>query len=146
MPPLKGGHIDLTEQNNEMENAKVSEEIVETQDVSNDTQNQTEEKTENPKEEVEAVAAEVVTATTDDDDSEDEEVETTAKRDHNDVPDPVHDESTFDWSMDKEGFSQYDDSNRSDLEKLYEGTFNTVEEGTIAKGKVVTKKQKVCCN
>ena len=142
MPPLKGGHIDLTEQNNEMENAKVSEEIVETQDVSNDTQNQTEEKTENPKEEVEAVAAEVVTATTDDDDSEDEEVETTAKRDHNDVPDPVHDESTFDWSMDKEGFSQYDDSNRSDLEKLYEGTFNTVEEGTIAKGKVVTKNKK----
>jgi len=37
LPPLKGGHIDLTEQNKEIENAKVSEEIVETQDVSSES-------------------------------------------------------------------------------------------------------------
>ena len=59
MPPLKGGHIDLTEQNKEIENAKVSEEIVETQDVSSESQNQTENQTENPTKE-EAVAEEAV--------------------------------------------------------------------------------------
>ncbi len=145
MPPLKGGHIDLTEQNKEIENAKVSEEIVETQDVSSESQNQTE----NPTKE-EAVAEEAVAEAPAEPTSEapkveakEEEVEEApAKKDHNDVPEPVHDESTFDWSMDKEGFSQYDDSNRSELEELYHGTFNTVEEGTIVKGKVVSINKK----
>ncbi len=139
MRPLKGGHIDLTEQNNEMENTNVSNEAVEAKDVSTETSNQTEKPTsETPSSEK---VEEQVTASTEED-SEDEDVQVVTKKDHNDVPDPVHDESTFDWSMDKEGFSQYDDSNRSELESLYQGTFNTVEEGTIVTGKAVSINKK----
>jgi small subunit ribosomal protein S1 len=127
LQPLKGGHIDLTEQNNEMENVNVSENAVETKDVSTDVANQTQEPTsENTSETVEAT---------------EEKVDETKANVHN-VPDPVHDEDAFDWSMDKEGFGQYDDSNRSELEELYKGTFNTIEEGTIVEGKVVSISKK----
>lgn len=117
----------MTEQNNEMENVNVSENAVETKDVSTDVANQTQEPTsENTSETVEAT---------------EEKVDETKANVHN-VPDPVHDEDAFDWSMDKEGFGQYDDSNRSELEELYKGTFNTIEEGTIVEGKVVSISKK----
>ncbi len=110
-----------------MENVNVSENAVETQDVSTDATNQTENPTaENTSETAEATEVQV------------EE----KKSSIHDVPDPVHDENAFDWSMDKEGFGQYDDSNRSELEELYKGTFNTVEEGTIVEGKVVSISKK----
>ncbi len=75
------------------------------------------------------------------DDDEDEEPEMT-RPDVKNIPDIVHDENSFDWSMDKEGFSQYDDSGRSELEKLYVGTFSSIEEHSIVKGKVVSLNKK----
>lgn len=145
MPPLKGGHIDLTEQNNELENNNVSEETVETKDASTETVNQTSESTNNPENaEVEAKSENTqVEASTDQDVAKNdapaaEEAPSTSEANDN----PVHDESAFDWSMDKEGFSQYDDSNRSELEQLYSKTFNPIEEGTIVKGKVVSMNKK----
>ncbi|MCB9261316.1 MAG: 30S ribosomal protein S1 [Flavobacteriales bacterium] len=55
---------------------------------------------------------------------------------------PVHDANAFDWSMDKEGFGQYDDSNKNELMGLYSQTFNTIEAGSIIKGKVVSMTKK----
>ncbi|MBO6517804.1 MAG: 30S ribosomal protein S1 [Bacteroidia bacterium] len=131
-----------------MENVNVSENTEETKDVSTDqTADQAQETNpENTSEEVveeastEAEPQESAAETSTEEKAE--EVVATKKRDYNDVPDPVHDESAFDWSMDKEGFSQYDDSNRSELEELYKGTFNTVEEGSIVTGKAVSISKK----
>jgi len=135
----------LTEQNNELENNNVSEETVETKDASTETVNQTSESTDNPENaEVEAKSENTqVEASTDQDVAKNdapaaEEAPSTSEANDN----PVHDESAFDWSMDKEGFSQYDDSNRSELEQLYSKTFNPIEEGTIVKGKVVSMNNK----
>lgn len=135
----------MTEQNNELENNNVSEETVETKDASTETVNQTSESTNNPENaEVEAKSENTqVEASTDQDVAKNdapaaEEAPSTSEANDN----PVHDESAFDWSMDKEGFSQYDDSNRSELEQLYSKTFNPIEEGTIVKGKVVSMNKK----
>lgn len=135
----------MTEQNNELENNNVSEETVETKDASTETVNQTSESTDNPENaEVEAKSENTqVEASTDQDVAKNdapaaEEAPSTSEANDN----PVHDESAFDWSMDKEGFSQYDDSNRSELEQLYSKTFNPIEEGTIVKGKVVSMNNK----
>lgn len=135
----------MTEQNNELENNNVSEETVETKDASTETVNQTSESTDNPENaEVEAKSEDTqVEASTDQDVAKNDAPaaeEAPAKSEAND--NPVHDESAFDWSMDKEGFSQYDDSNRSELEQLYSKTFNPIEEGTIVKGKVVSMNKK----
>jgi len=54
----------------------------------------------------------------------------------------VHDEDDFDWSMDKEGFSTYDDAQKGELMSLYNNTFNPVEEFTVVKGKVVSMNKK----
>jgi len=135
----------LTEQNNELENNNVSEETVETKDASTETVNQTSESTDNPENaEVEAKSENTqVEASTDQDIAKNdapaaEEAPTMSEANDN----PVHDESAFDWSMDKEGFSQYDDSNRSELQQLYSKTFNPIEEGTIVKGRVVSMNKK----
>ena len=135
----------MTEQNNELENNNVSEETVETKDASTETVNQTSESTDNPENaEVEAKSENTqVEASTDQDVAKNdapaaEEAPTMSEANDN----PVHDESAFDWSMDKEGFSQYDDSNRSELQQLYSKTFNPIEEGTIVKGKVVSMNNK----
>ncbi len=135
----------MTEQNNELENNNVSEETVETKDASTETVNQTSESTDNPENaEVEAKSENTqVEASTDQDVAKNdapaaEEAPTMSEANDN----PVHDESAFDWSMDKEGFSQYDDSNRSELQQLYSKTFNPIEEGTIVKGRVVSMNKK----
>ena len=135
----------MTEQNNELENNNVSEETVETKDASTETVNQTSESTDNPENaEVEAKSENTqVEASTDQDIAKNdapaaEEAPTMSEANDN----PVHDESAFDWSMDKEGFSQYDDSNRSELQQLYSKTFNPIEEGTIVKGRVVSMNKK----
>ena len=135
----------MTEQNNELENNNVSEETVETKDASIETVNQTSESTDNPENaEVEAKSENTqVEASTDQDVAKNdapaaEEAPTMSEANDN----PVHDESAFDWSMDKEGFSQYDDSNRSELQQLYSKTFNPIEEGTIVKGRVVSMNKK----
>lgn len=140
----------MTEQNNEMENVNVSENTEETKDVSTDVSNQTQESnSENASESAEKATNEVAEPKAEEapaaekaEIKEEKKDAPSPKKDYNDVPDPVHDESAFDWSMDKEGFSQYDDSNRTDLEELYKGTFNPVEEGTIVKGKAVSINKK----
>lgn len=48
----------------------------------------------------------------------------------------------FDWSMDKEGFTNYTDSERKKLEALYTDTVKPLEEGTIVSGKVVSMTKK----
>lgn len=131
MPPLKGGHIDLTEQNNELENEQVSLDAAETQDV---TAEQTEQN-----EITETITEDFVN--TSDEDEEDEVAE--VRRPKVEINDnPVHDANAFDWSMDKEGFGQYDDSNKNELMGLYSQTFNTIEAGSIIKGKVVSMTKK----
>ncbi len=46
-------------------------------------------------------------------------------------------DSSFDWSMDKEGFSRYSAEEKAGLESLYENTLSTIAEKEIVKGTVV---------
>ncbi|MCB0734554.1 MAG: 30S ribosomal protein S1 [Bacteroidetes bacterium] len=141
----------MTEQNNNLESSELSENTVETKDVSTDATNQpsttetsedakveTPEKSEPVAEAVKATATKV----SDDSEDDDEDDEVVERKDYRNVPDPVHDESAFDWSMDKEGFSQYDDAGRTELESLYKGTFSSIEENSIIKGTVVSMNKK----
>lgn len=73
---------------------------------------------------------------------EEDEVVVVERKDYKNIPDPVHDENEFDWSMDKEGFSQYNDAGRAELEVLYKGTFSSIDENSIVKGRVVNMNKK----
>lgn len=44
----------------------------------------------------------------------------------------------FDWSMDDQGFGEYTDDERAQLEGLYSNTLNQLTEGELVKGKVVS--------
>ncbi len=46
-------------------------------------------------------------------------------------------DASFDWSMDKEGFSLYSTEEKANLESLYEATLSTIAEKEIVKGTVV---------
>ncbi len=46
-------------------------------------------------------------------------------------------DASFDWSMDKEGFSRYSTEEKANLESLYEATLSTIAEKEIVKGTVV---------
>ncbi|MFT5481106.1 MAG: small subunit ribosomal protein S1, partial [Bacteroidia bacterium] len=195
--PLKGGHIELTEQNNELESNALSNNPVDAKDATTEeTTNASQELESTPetvKEEVaqseesesEATPQAVVTSDEDatveevgtntsqelestpepvqevvapsekseskaspkavinsDDEEDDEDEDKTGTKNYKNVPDPVHDENAFDWTMDKEGFGKYDDSNKSELEQLYMDSFNSIEEGTIIKGIVVSLSKK----
>lgn len=48
----------------------------------------------------------------------------------------------FDWSMDNEGFTKYDDGSRQSLIDMYKGTFNQLEEHQVVKGTVVAMNSK----
>src|ERR1035437_263635 len=43
----------------------------------------------------------------------------------------------FDWDADEKKFGNYTDSEREELEKLYDGTFSSITKGEIITGTVV---------
>lgn len=47
-------------------------------------------------------------------------------------------EEDFDWDKDESGFGNYSDEERADLEAQYAGTFNSINQGEIVEGTVVT--------
>jgi len=47
-------------------------------------------------------------------------------------------DNDFDWDKDEKGFGNYSDEERSKLESLYAGTFNSVNKGEIVQGTVVS--------
>src|SRR5690606_19546131 len=47
-------------------------------------------------------------------------------------------DSDFDWEKDEKGFGNYSDEERSKLEELYAGTFNSINKGEIVQGTVVS--------
>lgn len=150
MPPLKGGHVELTEQNSNLENEKVSEEAVEAKDATTEQTNETQSQ-ENSSEETVAETVEVSeeqpAAETQEEKSEDqteEKAEGSKKKsfEAKEEETPKHDPDAFDWSIDKEGFPQYDDSKREEMINLYDNTLNTLEEGTVVKGTVVSVNKK----
>ena len=199
--PLKGGHVELTEQNKNLENEEVSKETVEAKDAATDqtieNQPQSEDPVKNADEATDVVAESAEEETSvevessvdetsseteepvaeepaaeepvaeepvaeepaaeepaakkspakgstedesDDDDSEEDEIEGKVKIEVND--NPVHDPDAFDWSIDKEGFPQYNDTRRKELIDLYDNTLSSIEEGTVVKGKVVSISKK----
>ncbi len=44
----------------------------------------------------------------------------------------------FDWSMDDQGFGNYTDDEKKEMEKLYEGTLSEISENELVKGSVVS--------
>lgn len=44
----------------------------------------------------------------------------------------------FDWSMDGQGFGNYSESDKKELEKLYDGTLSEINENELVKGVVVS--------
>ncbi|NUM32039.1 MAG: 30S ribosomal protein S1 [Bacteroidetes bacterium] len=51
-------------------------------------------------------------------------------------------DTDFDWDIDKEGFSNYDNDSKNQLMEMYRGTFNQLTERQVVKGKVVSISQK----
>ncbi|WP_118195093.1 30S ribosomal protein S1 [Albibacterium indicum] len=47
-------------------------------------------------------------------------------------------EGDFDWDQDDKGFGNYNDAERKELEELYSGTFNSINQGEIVEGTVVS--------
>ncbi|MFC7522736.1 30S ribosomal protein S1 [Parapedobacter sp. GCM10030251] len=47
-------------------------------------------------------------------------------------------DNDFDWDRDEKGFGNYSDEERTKLENLYAGTFNSVNKGEIVQGTVVS--------
>jgi len=47
-------------------------------------------------------------------------------------------DADFDWEKDEKGFGNYSDEERSKLEELYAGTFNSINKGEIVQGTVVS--------
>lgn len=47
-------------------------------------------------------------------------------------------EGDFDWDQDTKGFGNYNDAEREKLEAQYSGTFNSINQGEIVKGTVVS--------
>ncbi|HUH18677.1 30S ribosomal protein S1 [Albibacterium sp.] len=47
-------------------------------------------------------------------------------------------EGDFDWDQDTKGFGNYNDAEREKLEEQYSGTFNSINQGEIVKGTVVS--------
>lgn len=145
--PLKGEHIELTEQNLENEKEITSENVTETQDVTESVQtpipaeNEAEstESGDAPEaEETTAIVEEVVTTTPEETEAlVAEEPIQTKKLTHVENEIPAHNPETFDWGMDKEGFSTYSHSEIETLKTLYENTLKQIEEQTVVKGSVV---------
>lgn len=44
----------------------------------------------------------------------------------------------FDWSMDDQGFGNYSEDEKKELEKLYDGTLSEINENTLVKGTIVS--------
>jgi small subunit ribosomal protein S1 len=153
----------LTEENNELKAEKISAETpVEAQDAttvensnSNPESESSEDITETSAEAVESPVDAVSDVEENDDlediadddtessdDEEEDEEEVAPKTDFRKIPDPVHNENDFDWSMDKEGFSTYNDQDKSTLMNLYSDTFKPIEEMTVVIGKVVSLNKK----
>jgi len=106
----------------------------ETQDVTETPENTTETtETEAPKEEpvaekVEVPAEEKVEAPV-------AEVKAETKPESNAG---VDDHEDFDWDMDNEGFTTYDSSEMTEMNKFYDQTFNNLEENQLVKGTIVS--------
>jgi len=139
---LKGEYIELTEQNLENEKEIISENTAETKDVAADVQTPANPETESPVAEISEPSTEEVQETTNETQESTEEIQESTTETiaptaviTNDAP--VHNPDTFDWSMDKEGFSTYSTNEVDDLKKLYENTLKQIEEKTVVQGKVV---------
>ena len=50
----------------------------------------------------------------------------------------VAEHEDFDWEMDNEGFTTYDESELNELNKFYNQTFNSLEENELVKGNIVS--------
>src|SRR5258707_13273480 len=48
----------------------------------------------------------------------------------------------FDWDADEKKFGNYSDSDRAELEKMYDGTFSSITKGEIITGTVVNVNSK----
>lgn len=99
------------------------------------------ETSENEVETVEITEAAAETATPADDFPEETETKIPkAKKKPTEKPAPVvHSSgSDFDWDIDKEGFSNYDDDSKNQLMEMYRGTFNQLIEHQVVKGTVVS--------
>ena len=48
----------------------------------------------------------------------------------------------FDWDADEKKFGNYSDSDREELEKMYDGTFSSITKGEIITGTVVNVNNK----
>jgi len=146
----------LTEQNLENEKEIISENTAETKDVAADVQTPANPETESPVAEIIETSTEETQESTNEiqetpelSQESNEEIqesteETQDSTTENIVPTavitddaPVHNPDTFDWSMDKEGFSTYSLNEVDDLKKLYENTLKQIEEKTVVQGKVV---------
>jgi small subunit ribosomal protein S1 len=114
----------------EKENSNIQNEVTET--VSNKEVTET-----NPTSEPTAETTQKVEETT---------VEETAKpkkedNSHTDLggyPEDSTAHDDFDWSMDKEGFSNYETEEKVELDDLYSVSFASIEEGTVVQGTVVS--------
>lgn len=132
----------MTEHNLENEKEILSENQPETQDVSAEVQDeQIQEISENEEPVNEAVETPEVEETVA------VEVETTIEAEAEvpavtemaapQAPAPSHNPDSFDWSMDKEGFSTYSNQEVESLKNFYENTLRQIEEQTVVKGTVV---------
>jgi small subunit ribosomal protein S1 len=143
---LKGGHIDLNNENNELESKELLENAAEAQDATADENQSTETadskaEVENPKTEENAEATPEVAAEASTEDAE-QEAETSAPIQVQADDNPVHDPDAFDWTIDKEGVGTYDEGDKKGLEDLYKKTFNQIEELSLATGKIVSMTDK----
>jgi small subunit ribosomal protein S1 len=132
----------LTENINEIEKENLSDEQVVAE--SGDTKEITKESIENL--ETEVVTNEVVAEDSTSDDKAVEatapEVEEKVETAHVEDGPLVHNPDDFDWSVDKEGFARYEDSQQTELENLYSDTFKSVEEKTVVDGTIVSMTKK----
>lgn len=91
--------------------------------------------------------AETVENTATNDTTEEEKVETSAveveaKTEEVEAKKPkisnADDHEDFDWDMDNEGFTTYDPSEMTKMNKFYDQTFNSLEESQLVTGKIVS--------
>jgi small subunit ribosomal protein S1 len=138
--PAEEEAISETDETEVVEEQPEAEPVKETEETEVVEETKVVEASDSPEEKVEESVAEDDKSKSSDDEEDDEPE--MAQPDIKNTPDPVHDEQSFDWGMDKEGFSQYDDDGRIELEELYTGTFSSIEEHSIVKGRVVSMNKK----
>jgi len=87
------------------------------------------EKTNTPQEqnEVENVATQVA-----------EEAPKKVSKKSSETADSTLEPPAFDWSMDDQGFGNYSEDEKKELEKLYDGTLSEINENTLVKGTIVS--------